>query len=187
MPTNENGRPGEGINPGGVPRNLPGTGLQSAPGSPEGRDQLNLESPGGSGNVLLGILAGSVAALIGAVIWAVITAATGFQIGFMAIGVGLLAGMGVRIGGQGSGALYSFIGAALALFGCLAGNLFAGCFAVAEYLTRDAGQTVSFLDVLLTPAMWPVIMEATFSPMDILFYLIAIYEGWRFASAAGTE
>ena len=41
-------------------------------------------------------IGGLVAMLISAVLWAVITVATQFQIGFMAIGVGLLVGYSVQ-------------------------------------------------------------------------------------------
>jgi hypothetical protein len=182
MPAIGGGGSGSGVNPGGFQRNLPGTGLGGGLRSPIGGDPLD---PGGAqrdGNLLLGIAVGAVAALIGAIIWGVVTAATGFQIGFMAIGVGFLVGVGVRIGGGGSGTAFKASGALLAVLGCLAGNLFAGCFGVADYLAQETGEAVSFLDVLLTPAIWPAIMEAMFHPMDILFYLIAIYEGWRFSS-----
>ena len=41
-------------------------------------------------NLMLGTIAGAIAALVGASIWAAITVATEFQIGWMAIGVGIM-------------------------------------------------------------------------------------------------
>ena len=48
-------------------------------------------------NLPPGVVAGLGAAIVGAAIWAAITAATDYQIGFMAIGVGFLAGFAVRL------------------------------------------------------------------------------------------
>jgi hypothetical protein len=133
-------------------------------------------------NLPLGILGGALAAAVSAAIWAAITAATGFQIGWMAVGVGILVGLGVRVLGKGVDNSFRVAGAALALLGCAAGNLCAGCFVVAGALTEASGVPVSFLDVLTTPSIWAEIMQATFHPMDLLFYGIAVYEGWRFSA-----
>jgi hypothetical protein len=70
---------------------------------------------------------------------------------------------------------FGYLGAALALVGCGLGNLFAvlGIFAGQE--------SVSFFS-LLGQVRWtalPRIMAATFSPMDVLFYGIALYEGYK--------
>ena len=47
------------------------------------------------------ILAGAVAAIIGAALWGLITSLTGYQIGYMALGVGFLVGMAIRYAGKG--------------------------------------------------------------------------------------
>ena len=128
-------------------------------------------------NLPLAIVAGAVAALTGAVAWAVITVSTGYQIGWMAVGVGFLVGFSVRLLGKGVEQRFGYVGAAFALLGCLLGNLFSQVgFVATEY---DAG----FLDVLfgLTSAMVVEVYTATFSPIDLLFYGIAIYEGFKFS------
>ena len=48
--------------------------------------------------LLLGGLAGLAAAIIGAIIWAVVTVTAKYQIGWMAVGVGVLVGFALRIG-----------------------------------------------------------------------------------------
>ena len=50
----------------------------------------------------LGITGGFLGAAIGAVLWAVVTVVTEYQIGYMALGVGFLAGFGVRLRGEGN-------------------------------------------------------------------------------------
>ena len=126
-------------------------------------------------NLLGGALAGLAAALLGAAIWAGITFATHFQIGWMAVGVGFLVGVAVRSFGRGIDKVFGIVGAAFSLLGCAVGNLLAVCGAVARQ------ENMAFMDVLssLDPGIVQELMVATFSPMDLLFYAIAIYEGYR--------
>ncbi|MGK0390595.1 MAG: hypothetical protein ACI94Y_003353 [Maribacter sp.] len=49
---------------------------------------------------------------------------TEYQIGFMAIGVGILVGFDNKFAGKGIDSMFGIIGASFALFGCLLGNLF---------------------------------------------------------------
>ena len=128
-------------------------------------------------NLSFGITGGAVAAVIGATIWAAITAVTHFQIGWMAVGVGFLVGFAVRICGKGIDMIFGIMGAILSLLGCLAGNLFAVCFAV------SSAQSIPLLDLLsrLNPEITVKLMTATFSPMDLLFYGLAVYEGYKFS------
>ena len=126
-------------------------------------------------NLLAGLGAGLVAALVGAAAWAGITVATGYQIGFMAIGVGILVGYAVRVAGKGVTSLFGVVGAALSLLGCALGNL------LAVTAIAAANDGVSLLDALpqLTPQLVQELMVTFFSPMDLLFYGIALYEGYR--------
>lgn len=122
-----------------------------------------------------GILAGFVAAVAGAALWAVITVATGYQIGWMAVGVGFLVGLAVRQVGRGLDKSFGIAGALLALLGCLLGNFFTVVHFVAEASELAYFETLTTLE----PAAIPELMTVTFSPMDLLFYGIAIYEGYK--------
>jgi hypothetical protein len=128
-------------------------------------------------NLALGIAGGAIGAVLGAGAWAGVTAATNYQIGWMAVGVGFLTGFGVRLLGKGIDKAFGYAGAVLSLAGCLAGNVLM----VSFFAAKDLG--VSFGEVLsrLTPAMAIDMIRATFSPIDLLFYGIAVYEGYRFA------
>jgi hypothetical protein len=127
------------------------------------------------GRFIPGVLAGLVAALAGAVIWAVITVTTEHQIGFMAIGVGFLVGYAVRTVGRGSGKEYGIAGALLALLGCVLGNLFSACGFIAQQNSLSVWAVISSLGL----ADMVNIIGATFEGMDLLFYAIAIYEGFK--------
>ena len=110
-------------------------------------------------------------------LWAVITVATEYQIGWMAIGVGFLVGFAVRLTGKGVDTSFGLTGATLALLGCLAGNLLATCVFIAQQ------NNVPLLDLIfsLNLGIAVELLIETFSPIDLLFYGIAVYEGYRFA------
>jgi len=122
-----------------------------------------------------GFLAGVAAALVGAGAWALVTVVTGYQIGFMAIGVGFLVGLAVQFFGKGISKVFGAMGAALALVGCLLGNYFTVVHFVGE------AESLGFFDTLtrIKPAAIPELMAMTFSPMDLIFYGIAVYEGYK--------
>ena len=131
----------------------------------------------------LAFLAGVVAASIGAALWALITVATNHQIGFMALGVGFLVGYAVRMFGKGVDTGFGVLGAVLALAGCLAGNLLAACIIG----SRATGVPLSAILGTLTPALAARILTATFQVLDLLFYALAVYEGYRFSFRRITE
>ena len=123
------------------------------------------------------LLGGGIAALVGAGIWAVVTVATGYQIGWVAVGVGFLVAMTVRFLGKGIDPVFGIVGAVWALIGCLLGNMLAICAMMASALE------MSFVDVvgMMNPDMMAALMGEWFSPMDLLFYGIALYEGYKFS------
>ena len=126
-------------------------------------------------NFPLALIAGAVAAAVGAAAWTAITVVTGYQIGFMAIGVGLLVAFTVRAAGKGMSPKFQIAGAGFALLGCAVGNFLTVCWFIADY------EQMPFVDVLtqLDPAAIPDLMISTFSGMDLLFYALAVYEGYR--------
>jgi hypothetical protein len=128
-------------------------------------------------NLVLAVLAGGVAALLGASVWAAITFTTSFQIGWMAVGVGFLVGYAVRIFGKGIDKSFAIVGAAWSLAGCAAGNLLSVIGVISKH------QNIPFFDILdkLKPEIVASLMQATFNWMDLLFYGIAVYEGYRFS------
>lgn len=128
-------------------------------------------------NLPLGVIAGLVASLVGGVAWAGITFATETQIGFMAVGVGFLVGFAVRVAGKGISAIFGVFGAVFSLLGCLIGNLLAVTAFVA------AANDIELLDALgqLDLELVQELMVASFTVIDLLFYGIAAYVGYRLA------
>ncbi len=130
-------------------------------------------------NLPLALIGGVVAAFVGAGLWAGVTVATEYQIGWMAIGIGALVGVSVRTLGKGVTNVFGVTGGALALIGCVLGNILSGCGIVA----KKAG--IAFTDVLSkvlqNPSVAVDILKAMSSAMDILFYGLAIYAGYKFS------
>ena len=126
-------------------------------------------------NVVAALIAGAVAAAVSAAIWAGITVVSGYQIGWIALGVGFLVGYAVRTAGKGMDMVFGVIGGAFALLGCAAGNVLA----VSQMVASSEG--VELMEVLsqLDFAAIQELMVITFSPMDLVFYAIAIYEGYK--------
>jgi len=136
-------------------------------------------------NPIMGILSGLLAAIIGAVIWAAITVITTYQIGWMAIGVAFLVGWSVRRWGRGVDKYFGIFGAALALFGCLLGNILT----IAAIVSRE--EAVNLFSVLglliLNPGSTFEILKETFSVTDLLFYGFAVYYGYKYSFRTVTK
>jgi len=139
--------------------------------------RLIIEQLRGNQNLAAGTLAGLVAALVAAGIWALITALTEYQIGFMAIGVGFLVGIAMRVVGKGIEPVFGIVGAALSLLGCLIGNLLTVSWFIA------ASEGVPYWELLgsLNLEFAIEILTVTFDPMDLVFYGIAVYFGYKYS------
>jgi hypothetical protein len=131
----------------------------------------------GAGNLPTGFMAGLLAAAVGAGLWAVITLVTNYQIGWMAVGVGALVGVAVRMAGKGTTKVFGITGAVLALAGCLVGNLLTG----SVVLARQWDMSLMLFLSRLTPDLVVDLMKAMFDPIDLLFYALAVWTGYRFS------
>ncbi len=133
-------------------------------------DQLRAEQ-----NLIIGAVAGAAGAAVGAALWALITILTNVQIGWMAVAVGFLVGMAVRTFGKGIDHLFGVVGAVLALLGCGLGNLLVTCGIIASQQDMEFFEVLSKLDFQNIKEL----MVASFSPTDLLFYGIAVYEAYK--------
>jgi len=143
----------------------------------ETKSKLLLQQIRDNQNLSMGFVGGFGAAILGSIVWAVITALTQYQIGFMAIGVGFLVGFAVRKMGQGIDKTFGFFGAGLAFLGCMVGNLLTTCIIVSQQESVALSEILSGLNISVAME----IMKYTFSPIDLLFYGLALYYGYRFS------
>ena len=102
---------------------------------------------------------------------------TEYQIGWMAVGIGLLVGFAVRHTGKGIDQAFGIVGGVMSLVGCVLGNVFTITYYVAT------NQEMAFMDILsqLNYAIIAEMLTATFEVMDVLFYGLAIYFGYKYA------
>lgn len=128
-------------------------------------------------NLGLGIGTSFLVGLLGAALWAVITVATEFQIGYMALAIGAGVGYTMRYFGKGIDQIYGISGALIAVVSCFIGNFLSLIGFVANSESLGYIETLVGIDYSLVPTA----MKESFSFMDILFYGIAGYEGYKFA------
>ncbi len=131
----------------------------------------------GEQNLLLGIIGGFGASIISAIIWASITALMKYEIGFMAIAVGLFVGHSVRLMGKGIKDEYRLIGSFFSFLGCILGSLLS----IVVITSNALG--VSVFSVLENYEYYDIldIFVENFSPVYILFYIFAVAEGYKFS------
>jgi hypothetical protein len=136
-------------------------------------------------SLFLALLGGIAAMVVSAVIWALITYWTEYQIGFMAIGVGIAVGFAVRICGKGITPLFGVTGAVLALLGCVLGNILTAAIVISQI--EDVAIPFVLLGLAASPDIVVEFLKETFSPIDILFYVLAVWEGYKFSIRELTE
>lgn len=130
-------------------------------------------------NLPKGFVCGLVACLVGAAVWALVSVSTGYQIGYMAIGVGFIVGLAMRMG-KGVRPIFGIVGAALALFSCVLGDYFSMVGYVAQEYEMAYMETLTSVPVADVVS---VLVENLMS-MTALFYGIAIYEGYKLSFRA---
>ncbi|HSY60660.1 MAG TPA: hypothetical protein VK796_02240 [Cytophaga sp.] len=135
-------------------------------------EKLRLEQ-----NLIAGLLAGLAAGLIGAVLWGVITVVTEYQIGYMAVAVGAGVGFSIRYFGKGLDQIFGVCGAVIAIVSCALGNYFSLIGFIANM------GAIGYIDAffVFSPEVIVEMMKENFNPMDVLFYALAAYEGYRFS------
>jgi hypothetical protein len=129
------------------------------------------------GNLPMAIVFGLLASIISAGLWATITVVTGYQIGYMAIAVGFLVGYTVKFAGRGNQLTFGIIGAVLSLFGCVLGNYFS----MVGFSAQELGTGYFSTLLRIPPGLIFDAMTSNFSPMDLVFYGLAVYEGFKFS------
>ena len=128
-------------------------------------------------NFPFALIGGAFAAFLSALLWAVITVAVEYQVGYMAIAVGLIVGFSVRFFGAGIDMKFGILGACLSLLGCLLGNFFSQVGFIAHEYSYSYIEVFSLLNFNIIID----VMFESFSPIDILFYGLALYGGYRFS------
>jgi hypothetical protein len=129
-------------------------------------------------NLVAALLGGVATSAVGAALWAVITYLSGYKFGIMAIVLGFLVGKVVLKVGRGIDIQFRIIGAVLALISCLAGDGLAYCISLAKY--QGVSIMSVFSQVQSAGLIW--FFKTIIDGGDLIFYAIAVYEGFRFSA-----
>ena len=83
----------------------------------------------------------------------------------------------MRTLGKGHTNVFGVVGGGCALLGCLLGNLLSAC----GFIAADRGVSVVSITmkVLASPSTAASLLQAASNGMDLLFYAIAVYEGYK--------
>lgn len=134
-----------------------------------------LEHLRASQRLLPGIIAGAIAGVICAAVWATIAIFVERESAWIALGVGFLVGLAVRLAGRGFEVRYAAIGGFLALAAIVLGKVLTFCGLIAKEFD------ISFWEALAN-FPWeklPLFLQKNFSAIDILFYALAVWMGWK--------
>ena len=137
-------------------------------------------SSSGSG-LMRSTAAGAVAALVGAIIWMIFVRVTGYEVGIVAVGIGFLVGQAMAATAGTSTALPP-VGAVLSLIGCLLGQLLADAHFFGEAVGLGFGRALN--EMLSDPALGWDVFTAGFSAIDLVFWAIAGYGGYKLTARA---
>jgi hypothetical protein len=141
------------------------------------RTELAVQEPGGV-NLLFAAAGGLVGALVGAAVWAGVAIATNYEVGYVAVLVGFLAGLGVNIGARRQrGALLQYLAAGLAVVGLLAAKYMLFAYAMAK-VAREQGVDISYLDSRLV-SVFPEALGEMVNGFDALFLILALLAAYR--------
>ncbi len=114
----------------------------------------------------------------GAIIWALITYFTERQFGLIAIAIGAGIGISINYTGNGFEQKFAFLGAVVAFLSCLLGNFLA----LVGFAAKGSEMTLLQVFGAIDFSKVANIMISSFGIMDLLFYSLAVYEGYRFAT-----
>jgi hypothetical protein len=135
------------------------------------------------------VLAGLVAAVAGGVGWALIAVTTDYEIGFAALGIGILAGYAVVLATRGRKGLPLQVTAILSsLLGIALGKYFTYVWdlkdAVRDEFGDEAADSIGFLDSEVID-LFVEDADRVFGGYDLLWAAFAVYAAWRIPRAVG--
>lgn len=133
-------------------------------------------------SLILALLGGVLAAIAGGLIWGLIVIATDYEIGFMATGIGVLAGFAVA-GLSGKRGLPLQIVAVLAsLAGILVGRYLTFFSVLRDFVGQEHGAAAVANVKLFSSDVLALFLQSFTdfaSPYDILWVILAIVAAWR--------
>jgi hypothetical protein len=137
------------------------------------------ETQAGVGSVPLALAGTLAGALLGAAVWAAIAIATDYEIGYVAVLVGFLAGKGATLATGGAhGRSLQQVAVVGALFGLVAAKYVIFAHAGKQYFAEELGEVIGYLDGRIASAFVESLREMT-GLFDLLWIFIAVTAAWR--------
>jgi hypothetical protein len=125
------------------------------------------------------IIGGLIAAILGGVVWAVVAAMTEYEVGLIAILVGVLCGYAVVLfSNKQIATVHKIIAVVFALVGILLGKYLTVVYFTSELFTDVSVLTLVF-DGEMISAFTETIKEYFSEPTDWLFIVLAIVSAWQ--------
>ena len=125
---------------------------------------------------------GALGALIGAAVWAVVVIVTNYEIGYLAVLVGFLAGYGVKYGAGGQhGQQLQRAAIGCTLVGLIASKYFIYAHFLSEAAAEEGVSLGYFSSATLTS--FPGAIVSMLSPFDLLWLFLALSSAWRVPAA----
>lgn len=139
------------------------------------------------GSLLPAILGGGLAAVAGGLIWGLITITTGYEIGWVAWGVGLLAGWGVVMFARGrKGMPLQIVAVGAAILGVVIGKYITFYAVLKEYVAEEYGvEAVAQMSMLSLGVIqfFGSSIGAMLSGFDLLWVILAVGTAWGIPKA----
>jgi hypothetical protein len=125
------------------------------------------------------LVAGGVGAVVAAAVWALIVVLTDYEIGYLAVGVGFLAGLGVKLGsGDSHGVHLQWAAVGATLFGMIAAKYFIYAHFFTSAAQAEAGISISYFSPV-TLGAFPGMFVEMLSLFDALWVFLAVSTAWR--------
>ena len=145
-----------------------------------------------SGEVLLPcLLGGLIAAVVSGAIWAGISIWTGYEVGYVAIGVGFLCGLGVMMMSQGKrGMPLQMIAVGASVLGIVIGKYITFFDVFKGMMATEAGtEAISWISMFSMGMIqfFSANITSMASGYDLLWIGLAVYTAWSIPKASGIK
>ena len=142
-------------------------------------------------SIVPAILGGLVAALVGGYLWGLIASWTGYVIGYMAWGIGVLCGFAVVFATSGKkGWPLQLTAVFTRIIGILAGKYCTFCSHLEKYVLKEYGSDAASNVTLISSKVFSIFSEnlgSLMSGFDLLWFGLAIVSAWTIPKGIGLK
>ena len=165
--------------------------FQTKTADPQGGGTSPMQEEYTGGVMMPALLGGLIAAVIGGIIWGGIAIWTGYEIGYVAWGVGLLCGFGVVMMSKGQrGMPLQIVAVISGILGILIGKYMIVHNIVTTVVGEDQGaaaaEAISLFSVDMA-SFFVTNIGSVASGFDLLWIALAVFTAWSISNASGLK